>query len=263
MGAELTLSEIKSTAFAALLYFREFCQGHGIRFLLSNGTLLGAVKYGGFVPWDDDIDVFVPREDYDRLIRLYEDGDRYKLFSQERNPNFRYPFAKLCDMTTVKEEDNIDNGVALGIDIDIFPLDSCTAHILRPGVLRRVQLLQAGCVLSKFRTAGERAFYKRWIIAYCVSRGYGHFHRALVRLIKRESALGDTHKGCLMWPIYGAREVLPAEVFAGTAEVTFEGEKFPAPIGYEAYLRSLYGAYELDPPPEKQRTHHSYRAYWA
>ena len=261
MGTELTLPEIKSTAFQTLLHFRKFCEEQGIRFLLSNGTLLGAVKYGGFIPWDDDVDVFVPREDYNRLLERYQDSESYRLFSPERNPRYRYTFAKLCNMATVKEEDNIDNGVVLGVDIDIFPLDSCTEHILKPGVQRRLRLLQMGCVLAKFRSGGGRSLPKRLGIGVCRGLGYDWFARRLTKQIRREGSRGATHAGCLMWPIYGVREVLPMEIFSHTVEVTFEGEKFPAPVGYDAYLRSLYGNYEEDPPVEKQKSHHSYRAY--
>ena len=257
---ELTLPEIKTITFEILKHFKQFCEEHGIRYFLSNGTLLGAVKYGGFIPWDDDIDVLVPREDYDRLLRLYPEQGRYRLFSMERNPEFRYPFAKLCDMTTVKEETNIDNGVSLGLDIDIFPLDACTAHILRPAVQWRIKLNLIGCNLSKFTQTGDRPFYKKCVIHYCRWRSYSRFQTRLAAIIQRERAMGQTHQGCLIWPVYGAAEVLSAQVFSDTTEVCFEGETFPAPVGYDAYLRSLYRNYKQDPPPEKQKTHHSFRA---
>lgn len=104
--------------------FDSFCKENDIKYFLSNGTLLGAVKYKGFIPWDDDIDVFVPREDYNRLIALFKDDEKYCLFAFEKNSKFLYPFAKLCDMKTRKEENNTKSGVVLGIDIDIFPLDA-------------------------------------------------------------------------------------------------------------------------------------------
>ena len=75
MKIELSLSDIKTIAFDILKHFAIFCEQNSIRFYLSNGTLLGAIKYGGFIPWDDDIDVFVPREDYDRLIKIYENNE--------------------------------------------------------------------------------------------------------------------------------------------------------------------------------------------
>jgi len=257
----MTLPEIKQTAFEILRHFKDFCTQNNIAFFLSNGTLLGAVKYGGFIPWDDDVDVLMPRADYDRLIRLYPDSARFQLFSAERVPDFRFPFAKLCDRTTVKMEENIDNGVSLGIDIDIFPIDSCTEHILRRDVQLRSKLCLVGYMLSKFTSGGDRSLLKRCIIRCCRMCGHGFFHKRLLALVHREGTRGSTHKGCLIWPVYGSREVLPAEVFAEAVEVTFEGETFPAPVGYDAYLRSLYGDYPKDPPKEKQKTHHRFKAY--
>ena len=74
--------------------------------------------------------------------------------------------------------------------------------------------------------------------------------------------IGKTHMGCLMWPVYGVREIVPSSVFCNTIEVEFEGGKFLAPSGFDIYLRSLYGDYEKDPPPEKQKTHHGFLAYY-
>ena len=121
--------------------------------------------------------------------------------------------------------------------------------------------MQRGCVLSKFRDGGNRVFYKRVLIFLCRKLGYQFFHKRLESLVQKESARVVTHGGCLMWPVYGAREVLPMEVFENTVEIEFEGEKFPAPIGYDTYLRSLYGDYEKDPPVEKQKSHHRFTAY--
>ena len=258
---ELTLQQIKTITFEILKHFKSYCEDNNIRYFLSNGTLLGAVKHGGFIPWDDAIDVFVPREDYDRLVEQYRDTGRYRLVSIEREPEYRFPFAKLCDTTTIKEEIGIDNGVQLGINVDIFPLDSCSAHILAPGIQRRIMINLRGCMLSKFSTTGDRPFYKRWVINFCRFRGYSYFHRKLTGLINKERTFGDTHKGCLMWPIYGKREIVPQAVFADTVYVKFEGELFPAPIGYDTYLHSLYGDYMKDPPLEKQKTHHSFKSY--
>ena len=258
---ELLLPDIKATALALLIHFRDFCQENNIRFYLSNGTLLGAVKYGGFIPWDDDVDVFVPRGDYDRLLKIYQNTDRYQLFSPDREPAYRYPFAKLCDMTTLKVEANVDNGVQLGLDVDIFPLDTCSGHILKFNVMTRIKAYLLGCSLSKFVSVEGKPFYKRCIIGCCRVLGFGFFHRRLLGLVRKESLRGKGYMGCLMWPIYGEREIIPAEVFSEAVEVEFEGERFPAPAGYDTYLRSVYGEYEIDPPLEKQKSHHQYRAF--
>lgn len=99
---ELSLDELREVELDILKTFHNFCEENKIKYYLSNGTLLGAVKYRGFIPWDDDIDVFVPREDYDRLISIFKDSEKYHLFAFERNERYRYLFAKLCDMATLK-----------------------------------------------------------------------------------------------------------------------------------------------------------------
>jgi lipopolysaccharide cholinephosphotransferase len=91
--------------------------------------------------------------------------------------------------------------------------------------------------------------------------GSDRFIRAIIKESNREEQKCSDYVGCKSWCIYGEREIIPAEVFVDTIEVTFEGIKFPAPIGYDAYLRSLYGDYEKDPPIEQQKTHHNFKAY--
>lgn len=259
---KLQLPEIKHTAYSTLVFFDEYCKMHGLKYFLSNGTLLGAVKYCGFIPWDDDVDVLMPREDYDRFIKTYKDVKLYKLFSRERDPQYKYTYAKLCHMGTIKKECNIDNGVELGIDIDIFPLDYCSDHLLRNGMQRKMNIYQKACILSKFVSSKGKPLYKRLIIAVCKMLGFDFFCNRLSKLVKKESGKGTKYLGCLMWPIYGKKEIVPSQVFSDTIDVTFNDRTFPAPVGYHTYLQSLYGEYHLDPPLNKQKSHHLFEAYY-
>ena len=260
----LSLSQIKSVELEILRYFKDFCERENIKYFLSNGTLLGAVNYGGFIPWDDDIDVFVPREDYNRLISIFEDTERYCLFSFERNKKYRFPFAKLCDMTTEKVEENIENGVKLGLDIDIFPLDMWEDNY--DSACKQVHRINNKIKLLAFLKCGKALSVnplKRFIknIVLYLMRG------AAVPLIRNWHAVrieANVPKwlGCVVWCIYGLREIIPADVFSSTVSVLFEGDEYPAPSGYDVYLRSLYGDYTKDPPKERQTTHHRFSAYW-
>lgn len=264
---EMTLAQIRETELGILKHFRDFCKREQIRWCLSNGTLLGAVKYGGFIPWDDDIDVFVPRADYDRLVKCYADTPRYRLFCPEREGRYRFPFAKLCDMTTEKVEDNVDNGVRLGVDIDIFPLDAwdddpSSARQQAAAVGKNMAWLTFFKCAKAISVNPMKRFVKNVVLA--LGRpSCSLFIRNIDRIAGSNAANPrPAHLGCVAWCIYGEREIIPAEVFAELIPVRFEGEEFPAPAGFDRYLRSLYGDYTQDPPPEEQVTHHRYRAYY-
>ena len=263
---ELSLQEIKEIEFDLLNVFDAYCKEKNIKYFLSNGTLLGAVKYKGFIPWDDDIDVLVPREDYDRLIATFEDNEKHKLFAFERDSKYKFPFAKLCNLATVKNEGDIDNGVSLGIDIDIFPLDAWNDDFKKAyKEVRRINRNMFLLGLSKLQKPVSRTFIKRivksFLMLVCKACGSKVFIHRIISEGKRYDGKKSSYCGCKTWCIYGEREIIPSEVFSDVITVEFEGQEFPAPVGYDTYLRSLYGDYEKDPPKEKQKTHHGFKAY--
>lgn len=262
---QMSLEEIQKTELEILIFFTEFCKKENISYCLSNGTLLGAVKYNGFIPWDDDIDVFVPRNDYIRLMKAFNDSDQYCLFSYERNKKYKFPFAKLCDMSTLKIENNINNGVTLGVDIDIFPLDNwadnlCDAKKQSMMIGKYVKYL----TFFKCDKALSKSTLKRWIKNNLVNLGrpiYHLFIHKINRIALENFTKESKYIGCVTWCIYGSKEIIPKSVFAEYISVSFEGHFFNAPIGYDIYLKCLYGDYFQDPPLEKQVTHHHYKAY--
>lgn len=263
---QLNLEEIRIVELDLLRYFRDFCHKHDIRYFLSNGTLLGAVKYKGFIPWDDDIDVFVPRADYDRLISIFKDDNRYKLFSYERNSDFRFPFSKLCDMTTRKQESNINNGVELGLDIDIFPLDYFEGDLsTATREMKKISRYMFRLGLTKLSRPDSLNPVKRFIkgvaIKLCKIRGSKHYIEKILKCRNTTNAEKNQYMGCKLWCVYREREIIPREVFSDTVEVEFEGEIFSAPVGYDEYLSRLYGDYRKDPPKEEQVTHHAFKVF--
>ena len=262
----LTLDEIKQAELRLLLYFDDYCKKHQIRYFISNGTLLGAVKYKGFIPWDDDVDVLVPREDYDRLMASFEDHADIRLVSHERDRRYWFPFAKLCDMSIVKEETGLDNGVPLGMSLDVFPLDAWDSD--RKKAEREARWIRNDIrrlTLSKLKKPSASTALKRNIqgglMLVCRIFSAEYFLRRIMKRSRDRAGKNSRFVGCKCWCIYGSREIIPAEVFSDTIEVEFEGAMFPAPVGYDTYLRSLYGDYIQDPPIEKQKTHHSFIVY--
>lgn len=266
----LTLQEIKQSALAVLRHFASFCRENHIAFYLSNGTLLGAVKYGGFIPWDDDVDVLVPRKDYEKLLKLYEDSEEYVLYAPERNKQYLYPFAKLCDRKTILVENNYDNGVSLGVNIDIFPLDVWASEYKKA-----CKQVRWNCRMKKFLGFAKiqtyipasgrsklQIVFRKGVLQACRWIGPVYFSEQMKKMALRYCNLSNPcYMGCVIWPVYEEREILPAHVFEKNVMVTFEGESYPAPAEYDQYLRSLYGNYEEDPPIHKQVTHHNFTVY--
>ncbi len=259
---QLSLKELRQLEFEMLVLLRDFCEEHQLRYFLSNGTLLGAVKYKGFIPWDDDIDIFLPRKDYDYFIEHFVDSEQYQLFSPERVKGYAFPFAKLCDRTTRREEPNNNNGAVLGVDVDIFPLDAWDENAQKHAKKQAKRMIWLRLAKNRTITARNplKRVFKKAAARVCKQFGSTYFVNRL-KEAARSSTQNPTYMGCVVWPVYGVREVVPASVFSETVQVEFEGERFSAPAGYDIYLRSLYGDYEQDPPLEKQKTHHRFVAY--
>lgn len=263
---ELTLQELKAIEFDILKMFDAFCKENNIRYYLSHGTLLGAIRYKKFIPWDDDVDLLIPREDYNRMIALFKDNERFRLFAFEKDLNYRYPFAKLCDMTTRKDEFGYNNGVELGVDIDLFPLDMWDDDIEKAKrevkYIRRNMACLSLLKVKKPDSANPiKRFVKGIVMLFCKMLGSKYFIRKITKASIKNGKTGDKYMGCKAWCVYGERGIIPAEVFADVADIEFEGELFTAPKNYDTYLTCLYGDYLPEPPKEKQKTHHNFKAY--
>lgn len=263
---ELSLQEIKQIELDILKVFHSFCVENNIRYFISHGTLLGAIRYKGFIPWDDDLDVLVPREDYDRLLTLFQDNERYQLVAFEKNKDYAFPYAKLCDMTTRKVESGYNNGMELGLDIDVFPLDHWDDDLEKAKLEVKHQkrnMFRLG--LTKLHKPDSinpaKRFVKGIVMTLCKLRGSVYYLEKIIQGANKPEQKGSRYMGGKAWNVYGERDILPAEVFAEAIELEFEGEKFFAPIGYDAFLTSLYGDYLPEPPVEKRKTHHSFKAY--
>lgn len=121
---EINTEDLKRIQIQILLHIDVFCTKHELRYFISGGTLIGAIRHKGFIPWDDDIDIMMLREDYEKFIVLYsqEDKSPYHLYSHNQLHSYPYPFAKMDDSRTILKED-INEAMVFGVNIDIFPID--------------------------------------------------------------------------------------------------------------------------------------------
>ena len=263
---ELTLQELKEIEFDMLKMFDAFCKENNIRYFLAYGTLLGAIRYKKFIPWDDDVDVLVPREDYDRLLRLFQDNEKYRLYAFEKDENYLFPFAKICDLDTRKDELGYESSIELGVDIDVFPLDAWDDDFKKAKKeAKYINRNMGGLRLSKLRKPDSvnpiKRFIKGILMVYCKMLGGKHYIKKILKASNKPEQQGTNYVGAKSWCVYGARGIIHAEAFSEAIEVEFEGRMFPSPDGYDAYLSCLYGDYLPEPPKEKQKTHHGFKAY--
>lgn len=257
-GAELRSLQLKELE--VLLEFQRVCGLLGLRYYLTAGTLLGAVRHKGFIPWDDDIDVAMPRADYDKLVRLAPQhiSEEYVYQEYRTERNFPYYFAKLRRRNT-KVEEPILRAVQMeqGCYIDIFPLDRCPASGKMAKLLfKGIELLDCAVlaqVSSEFQCGYQKpAMRFLWNALQRLPRGCIF---ALREWVRKLLGLGGkklcTVGGCHGYP----RESYQPAWFHETAELEFEGRAFPAPAGWDALLRSMYGDY-MAPPSEAERQGH-------
>ena len=263
------IQDIHTILFDSLCYFDRFCREHNLRYFLANGTLLGAAKYGDFVPWDDDVDILLPREDYDRLVQLTEiNNGSYRLLCREQVPSWRLPYAKLSREDTLIQEGDYDFGVSFGLSVDIFPIDAWSPCLpiaklqaFRCEVLKRLLICSNGGAFQTEKTGIRRLILKSiWLVGKGL--GYQRVLNKITRTVERSKRRKKKYLGCVCWTCHLDNEIFPAEFFETAESLTFCGKPFPVFKNYERYLERLYGKWREDLPPEKQHSNHNVKVWW-
>lgn len=263
------LKAIQRIELDILIRFDEICKKHDIRYQIFSGTLLGAVRHKGFIPWDDDIDVCMLRADYDRFLDVCTEeelGDAYFLQTNKTDKTTVIQFAKLRKNNTVFEPDNEVGSLShKGIYIDIFPLDN-----VKPGTkegekqykdFHDVYSIVTSTVKSRVVTA--KTPWKK-ALRYCfygltrvVPKSY--FDNKLQTILRRYDSEETEYVNHLTNGTGGNRPkrfLMKRSTYNDMIELEFEGHMFPAPRDYDSVLTRSYGDYMKLPPLEEQKPHH-------
>ena len=256
----ISRDEIKERELSILLLFQEFCQNQGLRFYLAGGTLLGAIRHHGFIPWDDDIDVCMPRKDYEKFIEIYSNEEQEYCLRTKKLGNFIAPFAKLVDPNTYIDLQYSSDDMNSHLWIDIFPVDGLPESIddvkkiyRRCDFYRRIFLL-ANAKLGEGKSTFHK--YSKYILKP-IALIYGKKRCAenIERIALKYAYEKCKYVGAITWGLYGAGERMLKSEFEKTVMVEFEGHQFSAFSCWDSYLKGLYGNYMELPPVEKRQSH--------
>ena len=257
----MSLREVQQCCLGALKRFDSVCSELGLTYYLIGGSALGAVRHGGIIPWDDDIDVGLLRGDYECFCDNYQDDDAYTLLTMEKEPRYYNPFAKLCDYSTEYVEPT-SRSVSKGVFIDVFPIDYVVDS--RAAILRA--LCKARCYTHTFRVDLESEKYREEPLPMRIFRNATSLpYKGKDPLATASKITGsiarDTATNYLMniWGAWGMREVVDAQWFGEGETIQFEDMWCKIPNEWDKYLRTLYGEYEKLPSDPPRRHGIAYR----
>ena len=261
---KLSIEEAKKIELDILDFIDSFCKEHGINYCINYGTLIGAIRHKGFIPWDDDIDLSMTRENCERVIQLFsEKQSRYQMLSLETDDQYFNNFIKIVDPTTKIIDTRNTKTYDSGVFIDIFPMDTFndTKVVDICYKLESFKLLSfskhKNIVYgdSKLKDLIRTLF---WLLLRPVSPRF--FANQIEKQIQKYR-VKDGKYIAFIPSKFKEKEVFAKEVFEDLIEVPFEHLMLSAPKQYDAILKQYYGDYMTLPPKEKQFYSHEFEAY--
>ncbi len=265
--------EWNSTILDTLKALINLCQKHNLRYYCCAGTAIGAVRHHGMIPWDDDIDVIMPRPDYDRLLEIakHENLGKYEIVTPYNTESYPLYFSKIVNRNTTLIEEK-ERPCIIGLFVDIFPLDATDDDVEKAKALQHkyTKVINQLNAISTHNTFGEYITLlsnkKTW--GRFAIKTLGYFFRSKIRhrLIKKMDEMShlydfDKAKNVQVYTgSYHEREIFPKEWLGKGKEFTFEDTTVLLPEEYDKYLRHFFGDY-MQMPPVEQRVEKHLRYY--
>ena len=260
------IREIQQMELGIMEYIHETCQKIGVKYFLAYGSLIGAVRHKGFIPWDDDMDICMLREDYEKLqdYLIANPDERYEVMSYKNNLNYVYPFMKVQDNQTYLLEEDVRIDSNMGIYVDIFPVDGYEDDsVFKDKMTRLIKKRQLSCYTFKGITNTKSILnslirYISVIIFYFTNTN--KYIRGIDELAQSRKVDDYELVDYLIYKDMN-KPVWKREWLKQTITGVFEGKEFMIPKNYHEILTSDYGDYTQLPPVELRFSHHDFQLW--
>ncbi len=263
---EITLEEKKKLMLEMLEEIDTFCMENNIKYFLTGGTLIGAIRHNGFIPWDDDVDIALLRKDYEKLLNEFSSkSENIEIIDYKKRKNYIWPSAKIIHNKTYLIESNIKKS-SIGVFLDMFPIDyvggsydDVKKYVKKACKWRNI------LTIKHLETSKNRSFSKNMLII--VARILNLIPDKFI--IKKLELLSKKYENqpqsdfvCNFAGAWGLREIVRREFFDTAINHRFENLNLCVPIGYDGFLKAVYGDYMTPPPLNKQKSTHTLKEYY-
>ena len=265
----IDINELKQIQLDVLSAIHGFCIEHGIRYSLGCGTMLGCARHQGYIPWDDDIDIYLPREDYNKLVNEFPEtlNGKYQFISLERDSKWNRAYGKAFDNRTVLRE-TVSETVQIGVNIDVFPIDDVPDDEQQWNAYNKTRVrLQKLYAIKTYSPRSEWSICKKLGLAMGKHALLAVSSRLLAQTLQK-MAVKHNGKGfrrvfeCCQGLFESRSFPFKKSLFDNLKLMPFEDREFFGFEDYDEYLTNCYGDWRQLPPKEKQVANHIFNAWW-